>query len=709
MTATLVLLSVMLAQPRASESNPASPRLTPRITAPARIEDDRTQPFSSRTDPRYSDPRYSGQAAPADTQSNRNSRSLIDEEDPRAQESSQFSREPADTRRLEPVGRVNQKLRPPEIIAEALSTVPEGAFAPLEGEQSHYQTLTLTDAFKRSNDRAQQIKIAQSYWRLAVAQADYHFARDAVAQLRAATRGQLEQPALRAARCAMRALQRDAEVLVIRAQIRLSEDMRLPPTALPPLTVDIPHTASYNTHFEQVYSGRTAPPQAYALNRTIPVRQLAIEEHALAIQEAMDAVEDSIDEYSKGSADLTTLIVAFERLWKERKAFTTAIRDYNYEIAEYALPTTTISDPNKLVAMLIKVDQHSASSGTISPRSTAPRGSGPIDDEAPERFESPARRSNLTIPIEDDVPPVRGRTTDGRDSQLLRRITNYQSTIDRKMDFDEAHAPLSLFSALVDVETPLRTQRLSSSLHAAERLPREGSRFISLLDCLSSCPVEARRELIAAYWYAKEAATAYHVLANEDSDLAGLSQPATRARRDAGGPEAAIRLQSLRRSVKAAMLDAQYELALAQYELTTLCRGRVDQEWLLPSTPPHGGRYLLRLEDQPQEVIDSQGLNQRGAIVKVLHEQMEDHAGTVVYADLARATAMGKLDAGPEALNAAMIFVERQATHTMFFLRATTKYNLAIADYVLSVMPNNVPADELVSKLVLSQSRTNRT
>jgi hypothetical protein len=157
------------------------------------------------------------------------------------------------------------------------------------------------------------------------------------------------------------------------------------------------------------------------------------------------------------------------------------------------------------------------------------------------------------------------------------------------------------------------------------------------------------------------------------------------------------------------MLDAQYELALAQYELTTLCRGRVDQEWLLPSTPPHGGRYLLRLEDQPQEVIDSQGLNQRGAIVKVLHEQMEDHAGTVVYADLARATAMGKLDAGPEALNAAMIFVERQATHTMFFLRATTKYNLAIADYVLSVMPNNVPAEELVSKLVLPQSRTNRT
>ena len=58
-------------------------------------------------------------------------------------------------------------------MAEALSEVPEGAFLPAEeGDPVLYQKLRLVDAIKRASDRAQQIKIAQIYWRLAIAQAE---------------------------------------------------------------------------------------------------------------------------------------------------------------------------------------------------------------------------------------------------------------------------------------------------------------------------------------------------------------------------------------------------------------------------------------------------------------------------------------------------------------------------------------------------------
>jgi hypothetical protein len=707
--ASWVILSALLGQARTTDTTPPAPRFVPKITGATRMDDERPDAPPSRSPTRFTE-----ETEPVDTRAGRSLRGNASDAAPARELDSRFSRESDDTSRLAPVNRFNQKMSPPSIIADALSTVPEGAFAPLEGEPSQYQPLLLVDALKRSNDRAQQIRITQAYWRLAIAQADYHFARVAVAQLRDATEGQLKQPALRAARCAMRALQRDAEVLVIRAQIRLAEEMRMNPGSVMPLAVDIPLTATYDTKFELVFANRTPPARAYAINRTMPIRQQAIEEHSLGIQEAMDAVDASIEEYAAKTADLTTLIVAFERLWKERKAFTAAVYDYNWDIAEYALPINSTTDPNKLVAMLVTPGARGTGSGlngsgTNPPQRPNPaKSSGPIDDEPPaDRYQD--RRYDRSIPDDADVPPARNRSTDVRTPTSNRRTSYYQSPPSRNMDFDPAHAQLSLYSGLVDVDTPLRTQRLAANLHDVARLPRDTGQLVSLLDCLSKCPVEARRDVIAAYWGAKEAATTYQVLADEETELTDLAQDAKNLTRAAGGPEAAVRLRALRRSVKAAMLDAQYELSLAQFTLTTLCHGRLDGEWLLPSTPPHGGRYLLKLEDQPQQVIDSNGLIQRGAIVKVLHEQMEDHAGTVVYADLARATAMGQRGAGPEALNAAMVFVERQTSHTVFFLRATTKYNLAIADYVMSVTPQNVPAEELVSKLVLTRTRSVRT
>jgi hypothetical protein len=674
-------------------SQPAT-RFVPRTAAPAtRFDDEESGGVPVR--PRYEE------AAPRDTRI----RTTLPA----------TPRNAADDERMAPVGRsINQKMRPPEIMAEALSIVPEGAFLPEEGQPSQYQALRLVDAIKRGADRSQQTRIAQVYWRLAIAQADYHFARDSVARLREATRGQLNQPALRAARCAMRALQRDAETLVIRAQNALAVDMNLPADAQMPLAIDLPHTGSYDTRFAQVYSGRTPPQRALLIDRTIPVRRQAIEEHALAIVESLDAVDASTDEYGKGTDDLTTLLLAFERLWKERKAFSGAVREYNQDIAEYALMVAPAqSDASSLVAMLIK-PVGSNSPRTTTPGTAAPRGSTrytdpePADDEAPPKRDGAGGerldRTFRSAPVDEEQSPPPRRREDGiRDPFGGRQTSYYQNTGHRNIDFDEQDAQRALWRALVDVDTPLRTQRLSNALHASEVLPKDGGRPTTLAECLTAVQPSLRRDAIAAYWNACEAVAVHQVLADEANELAALSQAATRIRNARGGPEAALRLQALRRTAKASLYDAQITLQMAQFELTRLCGGRLDGDWMLPETAPHGGRYLLRLDEQPQDLIAARRLDQLGLLVKVLHEQMEDHAGTVVYADSARATALRDPSAGPAAFDAAMALIERQAIHTVFFLRATTKYNLAIADYVMAVLPENVPAQKLTSALVLAR------
>ena len=67
-------------------------------------------------------------------------------------------------------GTGQRKVRPPELLAEALQKPVQGA---LVGK-----LMTLEEALARSVDRAQQLKIVQAYWRLSTAQADYHWAID---------------------------------------------------------------------------------------------------------------------------------------------------------------------------------------------------------------------------------------------------------------------------------------------------------------------------------------------------------------------------------------------------------------------------------------------------------------------------------------------------------------------------------------------------
>jgi len=79
----------------------------------------------------------------------------------------------------------------------------------------------------------------------------------------------------------------------------------------------------------------------------------------------------------------------------------------------------------------------------------------------------------------------------------------------------------------------------------------------------------------------------------------------------------------------------------------------------------------------------------------------------VVEADAARAAAAQDLVAAEELaadgspLEGLLKSIRRQSDATSAFLQTLTAYNRAIAAYALSVLPPDVPADTLVSALVV--------
>ena len=71
-------------------------------------------------------------------------------------------------RELGQVETAPRRMRPPELLADALSGPHEGRLPS--------KPLPLVDALGRATDREQQRQIAAAYWRLAVAQAQLHYA-----------------------------------------------------------------------------------------------------------------------------------------------------------------------------------------------------------------------------------------------------------------------------------------------------------------------------------------------------------------------------------------------------------------------------------------------------------------------------------------------------------------------------------------------------
>jgi len=647
-----------------------------------------------------------------------------------------------------------RRLKPPEMVAEAI-VLPAGGT--LTG-----QPLGLLSALSSTPDRRQQLEVTRAYWHLVQAVAAYHFCFNHAQEMGRVKLAGNEPASLRLARASATALLSQSELEATRAQCELARLVRLPANAPLPLPADRPHVGPYRTNFRELFAGRSAPEPAALMERILPIRRQAVDDQAVAVQAAEDALAAAADDHQSGRADAAAWIASSEELLRQQQAFLQSVCDYNRNIADYALtvagPTT---NPQTLTAMLIGPVQQAApvASGWGDPRAVqpatatepiasplrsrgeptlapprdvwrnteptlAPPGERPKKNEptlAPPRSGlQPAGKNEPTLaPPRDQSnatpasPPTSGLSpVDTPSSSALPRTankpanpplpTNLRSVPGEGQGEGAVTLPVSpLYPALLDAAPAVRAKQLTIALHWDRSLPEGTGKPISLADCMLREAGADRRATIEAYWLLRQRAAQYQAMLQQAEMLNGLVPVALDHRHQPTGATEMLRLRAAQTAAQAATRRSHVALVDAQYALALRMGATADSAWPLASTIPHSGRYLLKLDAQPPSLVESWPVRRLATTIPGLGENVQQHATAVVEADAARAAAAQKCRTGEVPLDQVLEGIARQTEQTLAFLNTLTEYNRAIAEYVLTVLPPDTPADKLVAALVV--------
>jgi hypothetical protein len=632
------------------------PRLEPRAAPAVKIEDDAANPREPRD------------AAPADTSLNPPGDELDDKFpaaprerlDDRAED--RMQEQPPNQQ----AGSPRQRLRPPDILAQALtsSAPPDNGAKPL----------SLVTALSRTNDRQQQLRIARAYWRLATAQAEFNWTEDHHDKLANHTRAHANAPEALSALASAKAEMHDAEVNVAQAQQELADLVGSNPGEPLPVTLDRPHVGGYNTYYDEIFAQRTPPARIRPINRMLPIRRKAIDAHGDAILAADDALEATADEVQRTGQGLVAVLTALDQLKRERRLFVAAVRDYNWEIAEYLFAVAPLGTSDKtLVSKLI------------------------LNSETAQQPASPRAGERTFVPTEPaaptEAPPPRNEPTPARE-----RTSQYQAPA------EGATGDEGLYTGLAELEPPERVEKLSELLHWNRALPDDAAQPTALAECLRGVAPQTRRDLITAYWSAREHAARYQALREQLDQLAALSTMAISAHDKPGIAEATVRLQATRRAARAALVDAQAALLNAEFQLTQTAGRRLDQPWLLPETPPSSQHKLPDASNKPRPTA------RRAESVAARQTGLAHLADAVIQADAWRASLVDQVRQSPADSDRSALLdnlvwaVANQAHDTMAFLSGLTEYNQALTDYTLATLPATVSAEELARQLVVERA-----
>ena len=306
---------------------------------------------------------------------------------------------------------------------------------------------------------------------------------------------------------------------------------------------------------------------------------------------------------------------------------------------------------------------------------------GIFETPAANHREEPATNSRPMVSVEPDTP-------------------NTTESIARKPIVDALTvaadaSSLAVYPALVDVTPIRRARQLASTMHWDVLLPDDMGEAITLDDYLSKIGGASRQDSIRAYWETRQKAAEYQVHTQQLQWLDTLLAIETDATTIA-------RLQSTHAATEATCLETHVELLELQSQLATRIGIGTDAPWPLPSTAPHGGSYLLKLEDQPETLRQQWEFRRAASAVPTLGESVWDYARAVVEADIARAGAMASFQAGSLDPDILLETIGGQTRQSLAFLETLTEYNAAIAEYVLVVAPPGTPTKRLSRTLVLN-------
>ncbi|MEM9353095.1 MAG: hypothetical protein AAGA92_08785 [Planctomycetota bacterium] len=226
------------------------------------------------------------------------------------------------------------------------------------GDTLSGQPVTLTQILSSRLSRKTSTESIEAYWDLAAAVADYYLTlrekRD-LDVLRASV--SRPGPGWSAQADAMASRLTAARLSAIAAQQRLASligdnDPSVSPSAL--LPEDAPHTGSYDTRFDEIFTPASAPDQARALAGLLPQRYARLQADARSVREAQEWL-GFVSRARSQDTDGLGLLKAHQLLVLQRRAFLASVHDYNVEIARYAeLAAPGTVGAERLVAMLIR-------------------------------------------------------------------------------------------------------------------------------------------------------------------------------------------------------------------------------------------------------------------------------------------------------------------------------------------------------------------
>jgi hypothetical protein len=245
----------------------------------------------------------------------------------------------------------------------------------------------------------------------------------------------------------------------------------------------------------------------------------------------------------------------------------------------------------------------------------------------------------------------------------------------------------------------LHTQR--SPMTPAGKASQWGE-AISLRDSLAGLPASLRRQVLDAYWLARQLAAECQALETQQGQFAQLVPIAMERGSRPGGAVEGLRLRAASLAAEADLCQCRARLLEVQFELTRLVGRPLAKDWLLPITPPHAGPYLLKLEAQPRQVAESRPVQRLATVIPALSESLQQRATAVVQSDGARAATTAAYQTGTRPVDQLLPCIQQQTMETLSLLETCTAYNRAIADYVLTVVPEAIPAEQLVETLVLA-------
>ena len=656
-----------------------------------------------------------------------------------------------------------------EEAAEAGGAADPGAPAPknspdallqwlAEGDKAlEGKPIALVDLLSRIHDRQQRALVIPAYWQLFAAACEYRIAADEASRL-----GQLLPPAdasgrhashpvLEARMASAEARVREAELAVLAQQYALADHMRLPANEPLPLAADLPHSGAYRTFFQERYA-RSAPPKMHLIDRTLPLLHRSIELRAAAAVSAADSADAEAEAYLAGQLDLVSVVDSVIELSRQRWAFVAAVRDYNLDIAEYALTVVPAGLTSaQLVGVLIGPPP-AAPAEKSDRKELAERRRGvkqaafesPIDAPPTPRVRvptlAPPRESQPLRRLPDEASPALKQAPDVNHSprqksgRPRRAATPSSSSTSRPRPTGQRHfvakpprvepvesrvgeeqpettasttdalpteADQGLYGGLSELSSLKRAQELSAALHWDEaRDPSQGT-AVSLADALSAVPAGDWRALLASYWHCRQQIAAWQTLSQEIEQLRALQPVALRRREDAGAADAMLRLRTAQLAASAAADVAKTGILAAQFDLAMLLRRPLDRPWPWPVTSPHAGGYRLKLDAQPATLLQAAYVRQLVGMLPKRHEAVQGHANAVIAADAARVAVLAECEAGERRLSDAVAAVRRLSSETLAFLEAQSHYNVQFADYALAVAPSGVPASVLARALVV--------